>query len=271
MTTESLDVSAVLRPGKFFLQKIGLWFENMTQISMKKRILRSMIIFNHSLFSAMSFISILNIQEKTLVQRTFEFMFLVRQISVGQKILIFRFGSKDICSLFNNAFEDINVPEVVKVSFDNYKRDCNKLHRAILVVIVITYLQALAWIVSIVVLSYFDDSKISTDRIMNVAIVIPFWMPFDLSTYPLVKKIVFVYQILGVQPVMIVILGFFSFYCASLTLAIKMYNHLNEVLETLQKPISREPPFDYGLWIRQNQKVKEILSYAVQHHTRSLK
>jgi hypothetical protein len=266
-----LDVSAVLLPGKFFLTKLGFWFESCTNMGRRKRIMRIVIIFNVFLFIVMNMSSILAAREKSLVESTFEILFLLRQISVFQKILTFRFRVREISELFSNAFDKISMPDLVDDAFEKYRNKCKKKPKLIIAVLVISYITALTWIISIVAMAYLSGSKSTASSVLDGATIMPIWLPFDINEYPLLQKCLLVYQILGVQPVAITMMGFFAFYSGALILSHEMFKHFNDVLILLHKPLNRDPPFDSGLYVRQNKEVKDIIKYAVQHHIRSLK
>jgi 7tm Odorant receptor len=265
-----LDVSAVLIPGKFFLQKLGFWFENYTNIRKPKRLLRFVVIINTFLIMAMNISTILGVREKSLVESTFEILLFLRLISVFQKILIFKFKSHKIVDLFSDAFEKISVPDRVSELFDKYQNECKRKPKLVISIIVLFLITALTWVISIVALAYFRASEITASSLLG-GTALPIWLPFDLNGYPLLKIFVLTYQLFVVQPIMGIMMGFFSFYSGTLILAQEMFKHLDEVLILLHKPINRDPPFNYELYVRQNQEVRDIIRYAVQHHNRSLK
>jgi hypothetical protein len=266
-----LDVSAVLIPGKFFLHKLGFWFENFTNIRKRKRVLRSVVIINTFLIMAMNISTILGVREKSLVESTFEILLLLRQISVSQKIIIFRLKLRRIADLFSNAFEKISVPDIVSEVFDEYQNECKRKPKLIISVIGLYLITALIWVISVVSWAYFGASQITASSLLGGATALPIWLPFDVNEYPLLKIFLLTYQLLGTQPIIVIMMGSFAFYSGALILAQEMFKHLNKVLILLHKPINRDPPFNYELYIRQNQEVKDIIKYAVQHHIRSLK
>jgi hypothetical protein len=271
VTEMDVDVSAVLLPGKFFLQKLGLWFEACTNIGRRMRVLRFMAIFNISLLIISNVTSIIIAREKSMVESTLQFMYLVRQISVFQKILVFRLRVREISALFTNAFEKIIVPDLCNDAFDKYQNDCKKKQKFVIAVIVFSIITALFWAISIVALANFDRSQFSTSSVLSGATVFPLWLPVDVDKYPLLQNFLLIYQIIGLQPAVIIMMGFFAFYCGALTLSQKMFKHLDEVLLLVQTPINKDPPFEYAQYVRKNQEVKDILRYVVQHHIRSLK
>jgi 7tm Odorant receptor len=271
MKEMDLDVSAILLPGKFFFQKLGLWFKSTTDISRWQQVLPVVIVFNTVLMIAMNISTMLGVREKSLAESTLDISFLLRQISVCQKMVILRYRKRDIGDLFSNAFEKISVPDLVSDVFEKYQNKCKKNPKLIFGVIVLTYITVLIYVISIVALAYFSTSQCTASSVLGGATVMPIWLPFDVNKYPLLKIIVLAYQLLGLQPIMVTVVGFFSFYSGALIIAEEMFKHLNDVLILLHKPVHRDPPFQYDLYVRQNQEVKDIIRYAVQHHIRSLK
>jgi len=213
----------------------------------------------------------MGVREKSLVESAFDVMYLVRQISVCQKIILLRFRIHDIQDLFSNAFENVSVPDLASDVFEKYQRKCKKKPKLIYAVIVLSYITMLIFITSVVALAYFSGSEFTASSLLGGATAMPIWLPFDANAHPLLKICVLIYQLLGMQPIMLTVMGFFAFYSGTLIIAQEMFRHLNEVLILLHHPINRDPPFDYGLNVRKNQEVKDIIKYAVQHHIRSLK
>jgi hypothetical protein len=271
VTEMDVDVSAVLSPGKFFLQKLGFWFETCTNMGRRKRVLRLVIIVNIFLFIVMNIATILGVREKSLVESTFEVMFLVRQISTCQKMIIFTFRVGEISELFSNAFEKISVPDLANDVFEKYQKECRKKPKLIIVAIVLSYITVLMWIISTIALASLGSSQFTASSLLGGATAIPIWLPFDINKYPLLKIFLLTYQLVSLQPIVVTMMGFFAFYSGALILSQEMFKHFNEVLILLHKPVNRDPPFQYELYIRQNQEVKDIIKYAVQHHIRSLK
>lgn len=266
-----VDVSTILALGKFFYHKLGLWFETYANVGRMKRVLRFVMTFNISVFIAMSIANILDRREKALAESAFEVLFLVRQISVLQKIYVFRSRVSEISELFSNAFEKISVPDLVNDIFHKYQSKCKRKPKLITTVAVMTFFNALIWLISILALAHFGESDLTASSVLAGATAVPIWLPFDINKYPLVQKIFLAYQMIGLVPIMATFMGFFAFYSGALILAQEMYTHLNDVLILLQKPINQDPPFDYELNIRQNKEVKDVIKYTVQHHIRSLK
>jgi hypothetical protein len=271
VTEMDVDVSAVLSPGKFFLQKLGFWFETFAFVGRWKRVLRFVVIFNVFLVIALNISTIFSARTKSLVESTFEVMYLMRQISVCQKMIVFRFRAHEIGDLFSNAFEKISVPDLADEIFEKYQYECKKKPRLILGAIVLSFLNSLIWITSLVASAYFSASQFTDSSLLGGATALPIWLPFDLNEYPLLKIFVLTCQLLVMQPIMFTMLGFFAFYSGALKLSHEMFKHFNDILILLQKPVNRDPPFKYRMYVRQNQEVKDIIKYAVQHHIRSLK
>jgi hypothetical protein len=265
-----LDISAIFWMGKCILKSLQLWFEMPVTIGLRRRIMQWFILLNSITHIVLNILHHILNKTENLVERSFLILLLVRQISVLQKVYTFRRYREQIAELFENATRNIHVPGTVQDAFNKYQRRCNKKPTLIIIFTTLLALQTIFYILTIIAMSLARGEKNLTS-ISKGAVVLPIWLPFDALEYPTARKIIIFLQLIGIQPYLVILIGYFSFYSSAVIFGLEMFIHLDDTLAILRKPLQRESTVDAETWRKLNVRVNKIIKYTIQHHVRSLK